>query len=142
MVEAIFRYRSLIGKCELGCGLTWEEIDQLTAMERAFLVHPFGGTGRISRRAKVSLHGVIRGDGLDDRVEITELGIGGLLCKQAPWIACGAVIELVIDVADRSYRFRAISTAVDDDGDDYQVEMVFVGVPVCLNMANRCVAAA
>jgi len=142
VVEAIFQYRSLIGKCELGCGLTWEEIDQLTAMERAFLVQQSGLSGPVCRRASVTFCGVVRGQGFDDRVEITEMGVGGLVCRKAPWIECGEVVEVVIDVAERSYRFSAVSTALEYDGDDYQIELVFVGVPVCLNIVNRIAAAA
>lgn len=141
-METIFLYRALIGKCELGCGLTWDEIDQLTMIERAFLVQPTGLHGPIFKRAKIELYGVVRGDGLDDRVEITELGVASLVCNKAPLIACGEVVEIVIDVADRSYRFRAVGMCAEDDGDDYQIELAFVGVPVCLNIASRCAVAA
>jgi hypothetical protein len=137
MVEAIFQYRSLIGKCELGCGLTWEEIAQLTAMERALFVH-----SRSKIRTRVGLRGTVRGAGFDDRANITEIGVSGLVCTRAPWIECGELVELVIDIAERSYRFRAVSTALDYDGDDYRLELAFVGVPVCLHIAHRYAQAA
>ena len=36
LVEVVFQYRTLLGKCELGVGLDWDEIDQVTAIEHAF----------------------------------------------------------------------------------------------------------
>ncbi len=36
MVETVFQYRTLIGKCELGCGLDWDEIDLVGRIEHAF----------------------------------------------------------------------------------------------------------
>ena len=29
LVEIVFQYRALLGKSELGCGLDWDEIEQL-----------------------------------------------------------------------------------------------------------------
>jgi hypothetical protein len=42
----------------------------------------------------------------------------------------------VLDIADKSYRFRAIGVWLKDDGDDYKVGMAFVGVPICLHIAQ------
>ena len=36
LVEVVFQYRTLIGKCELGVGLEWDEIEQVTLIESAF----------------------------------------------------------------------------------------------------------
>ena len=135
LVETIFQYRTLIGKCELGCGLDWDEIEQVTVIEHAFVADR-GKSGRRFRRDKVSLRAVVRGDRINDRVEITEVGPGGLVCNSAPFIARGEMVEVVVNIGDRSYRFRAIGKWLKDDGDDYQVGMAFVGVPICLNLAQ------
>ena len=36
LVETIFEYRPLVGKCDLGLGLSWDEISQLGAIEAMF----------------------------------------------------------------------------------------------------------
>ncbi|MFT3691879.1 MAG: hypothetical protein QM831_01975 [Kofleriaceae bacterium] len=133
VVETIFQYRTLIGKCELGIGLDWDEIEQVTCIEHAF-VRDRGKSGRRFARQTVSLSGIIRGDRINDRVEIVELGPGGFVCRRAPFIARGEVVEVVLNLGDKSYRFRAIGKWLKDDGDDYQVGLAFIGVPICLHI--------
>jgi hypothetical protein len=135
MVETIFQYRTLIGKCELGCGLDWEEIEQVTVIEHAFVKDP-GTSGRRFKREAIRMSGILRGDRINDRVEIVEIGPGGLVAIGAPFIARGEYVEVVLDLADKSYRFRAIGVWLKDDGDDYKVGMAFVGVPICLHIAQ------
>ena len=132
LVETVFRYRTLIGKCDLGCGLDWEEIDQMGRIEHAFAADPGDGRRKF-RRQLVELPGTIRGDRINDPVEIIEIGPGGLVVRDAPFIARGEIVEIVIDDDDRSYRFRAEGIWLRDDGDDYRVGLAFVGFPVCLN---------
>ena len=36
LVDIVFQYRTLLGKCDLGCGLDWDEIEQMTGIEEAF----------------------------------------------------------------------------------------------------------
>src|SRR5262249_14896816 len=107
LVETIFQYRTLIGKCELGCGLDWDEIEQVTVIEHAFVADR-GKSGRRYKRDNVEMRGVLRGDRINDRVDIVEIGPGGFICRQAPFIARGEQVEIVIDIDDKSYRFRAI----------------------------------
>jgi hypothetical protein len=132
-IETIFQYRTLIGKCELGIGLDWDEIQQITDIESE-LVLDRGRSGRRYKRETVELSGIVRGDRINDRVAITELGPGGLVCRRSPFIARGEVVELVLDLEDRSYRFRAIGKWLRDDGDDYQIGLAFIGVPICLHI--------
>lgn len=133
VVETIFQYRTLIGKCELGIGLDWDEIEQVTCIEHAF-VRDGGKSGRRFKREAVQLSGIVRGDRINDRVDVVELGPGGLVCRRAPFIARGEVVELVLNFTDQSFRFRAIGKWLKDDGDDYQVGLAFVGVPICLHI--------
>jgi PilZ domain len=139
LVEVVFQYRTLLGKCELGVGLDWEEIDQVTSIEHAF--RPSGDdrrmkSGRRFRRDPIRLDGLLRGDRINDRVEIIEMGPGGLVVRGAPFIARGEQVEIVIDIGDDSYRFRALGVWLRDDGDDYKVGLQFVGMPVCVRNAH------
>ena len=131
MVETVFQYRTLIGKCELGCGLDWDEIDLVGRIERAFASERHDG--RKFRRQVVELSAVLRGDQINDAVDIVELGPGGLVCRQAPFIARGEQIEIVIEDGDYCYRFRAQGKWLRDDGDDYKVGLQFIGMPVRLH---------
>src|SRR5678815_2863796 len=101
-VETVFQYRLLVGKCGLG----WDEIDQIGRIEQAFAADPANGRRRF-RRQLVDLPGTIRGDRINDPISIIELGPGGLVVRDAPFIARGEVVEVVIDDVDTSYRFRA-----------------------------------
>ena len=132
----VFQYRSLIGKCELGVGLEWDDIEAVTRIESAF--EPTADdrrmkTGRRFRREQVKVSAMVRGDRINDRVDLIELGPGGAVVRNAPYIARGEQVELVIDNGDQSYRFRAQGVWLKDDGDDYRVGLELVGMPVCLH---------
>src|SRR5690349_4595484 len=104
LVDDVFQYRTLIGKSELGCGLDWDEIEQVTAMEHAFAPAADQHHRRRFRRAEVMLDAIVHGDSINDRIRIVEIGAGGLVCRNAPYIARGEQIEIVIDDGDRSLR--------------------------------------
>lgn len=131
LLATVFQYRTLIGKCELGTGLEWEDIEIVTRIEHAFASH--GRDGRRFRRQRVSLVGMMRGDQIHDRVDIIELAPGGLVCTNAPFVARGEPIELLIDDAEDSYRFVARGVWTRDDGRDFRVGLRFVGLPVRLH---------
>ena len=134
LVEAIARYRTLIGKCELGMGLDWDEIDQVSIIEAAFA--PTERDGRRFRREKVSLRALLRGDRINDRVDVIELGPGGVVCRCAPVVARSEEVELVIDEDDRSYRFRAVGVWLREDGEDFRIGLRFVGMSVVLHTVH------
>ena len=136
LVETVFQYRSLVGKCELGVGLEWDEIEQVTNIESAF--EPTAddrrmNVGRRFRREPIKMSAVMRGDRINDRVDVTEIGPGGLVVRNAPYVARGEQVELTIEVGDLQYRFRARGVWLKDDGDDYRVGMQLIGMPVCLH---------
>jgi len=138
LLDLVFQYRTLLGKCDLGCGLDWAEIEQMTGIEEAFAPTADDrrmSTGRKFRREATKLSAVMRGDRINDRVEITEMGLGGLIARNAPFVARGEQVELVIEVGDKSFRFRAIGVWLKDDGDDYKLGLQLVGMPVCLHRA-------
>jgi len=131
LVETIFQYRTLIGKCELGVGLDWDEIDHVSRIEHSFAAER--KDGRKFRRQVVELVGIMRGDMINDRVEVIEIGPGGMVCRDAPFIARGEIVEVVLEDGDNSYRFRARGVWLRDDGDHYRVGLAFEGMPVCLH---------
>ncbi len=138
LLDIVFQYRTLLGKCDLGCGLDWDEIEQMTAIEDAFAPTSDDrrmNVGRRFRRESTKLSAVMRGDQINDRVELVEIGLGGMVARNAPFIARGEQIELVIEEGDKSFRFSAIGVWLKDDGDDYKVGLQIVGMPVCLNRA-------
>ncbi len=136
LVEVIFQYRTLVGKCELGCGHDWDEIEQVPATESKFAPSADDKrtkTGRKFRRETIKAQALLRGDRINDRVDLIELGPGGLVVRNAPYVAKGEQIEIVIEEGDCSYRFRAEGVWLRDDGDDYKVGLRLVGMPVMLH---------
>jgi len=136
LLEVVFQYRTLVGKCDLGVGLDWDEIEQVTAIESAF--EPTADdrrmkAGRKFRRQACELQAILRGDRLNDVVDVTEIGPGGIVVRHAPFVAAGEHVELVMEDGDKSYRFRAEGVWMKDDGDDYKVGLALVGMPVCLH---------
>jgi hypothetical protein len=136
LVEVVYQYRTLVGKCELGLGLDWDEMEQVNVIEHAFAPTADDrrlNAGRKFRREVIKVEAIVRGDQINDRVEVTEIGPGGLVCRKAPFIARGEQIEIVIDDGDRSFRFRCQGVWLKDDGEDYKVGLAFIGMPVCLH---------
>lgn len=135
LVEVVFQYRTLVGKCDLGVGLDWDEIEQVTAIESAF--EPTSDDRRMSvgrrfRREPTKMTALLRGDRINDRVDVVEIGPGGVVVRNAPFVAHGEQVELVMEDGDKSYRFRAQGVWMKEDGDDYRVGLALVGMPVCL----------
>jgi len=124
-LDLVYQYRKLVGKCEAGLGLEVDEIIILTALEA-------GCTP--GRRDKVEISCRLRGaPGINDAVRATELGPRGLVCRQAPYVEEGTVLEVVFDdiTPELSYRFHARVTWMREDvGDDFAVGLEFVGVPL------------
>jgi hypothetical protein len=137
LVETVFQYRTLLGKCELAYGLDWSEIEMLAQIEHAFASRE--RRGRRFRREKLKLEAFLRGDGIHDRVELVEIGPGGFVIRQAPFVARGESVELVVELDSYSYRFRAAGVWLKDDGDDYRAGFAFVGTPVRLHRVQLSV---
>jgi len=136
LVEIVFQYRTLIGKCDLGVGLEWDEIEQIRSIEAAFAPSEEDRrmkVGRKFRREVTKLTALMRGDRINDRVDVIEVGPGGLVIRNAPFVARGEQVEIQIDDGDDSYRFRAQGVWLKDDGDDYKVGLALIGMPVCLH---------
>lgn len=130
ILEAIVQYRTLLGKCELGIGLAWDEIEQLSGIEARF-----ASNDRIRRyhRQTVKLAAVMRGDRIHDRVDVIEIGLGGVLCRNTPYLARGERVELAIEHGDTSFRLRAQNVWLKDDADNYRSGLEWIGMPVRLH---------
>jgi hypothetical protein len=134
MLEDVFRYRTLVGKCELGVGLEWDDIELVTALESRFAPSQRDlRNHRRFHREPVRMTAVMRGDRIHDRVDVVELGLGGMVVRNAPYVSRGEQVELVIEIGELSYRFRAQGVWLKDDGDDYKVGLELIGMPVCLH---------
>jgi hypothetical protein len=134
LLETVFQYRTLIGKCDLGVGLEWQDIEQVHDIEHAFTPDARDSRGgRRFRRESTQLTGIVRGDQINDRVQVVEMGPGGLICIGQPFITRGEQVEIVIEFNEDIYRFRARGVWLREDGDDYRVGLQFVGMPVKLH---------
>ncbi|MCE9580861.1 MAG: PilZ domain-containing protein [Deltaproteobacteria bacterium] len=136
-LDQVFQYRTLVGKCETGQGLDFDEIDALIAIEAAFAAGPDDAhpDGRRFRRERTSMPGLVRGGDLNDMVTISELAPGGVVLAGAPYVDLGMAIEIVVDqpLVSRSYRFKGIVQWTRDDGDDYFLGVALVGTPVLIH---------
>ncbi|MCA9674881.1 MAG: hypothetical protein H6709_22485 [Kofleriaceae bacterium] len=137
-LDLVYQYRKLLGKCESGLGLDVDDIIALTALEAVFAGDD--RDGRQHRRERVEMACLLRGpghgDGINDRVRISELGPGGLVCRQAPFADDGTVLEVVIDDPEMSlsYRFKArVAWLREDVGDDFALGLTFVGAPLLIH---------
>ena len=130
LLETVFQYRTLAGKCDLGVGLEWDEIEAAACIEHD--VASTAGDGRQHKRHAVELVAFMRGDQINDRVNVVEISAGGLVVTNAPFVTKGEVVELVMDVGDEQYRFIAHGVWQREDGDDYRIGLRFVGMPVRL----------
>jgi hypothetical protein len=140
-LDLVFQYRTLVGKCDAGRGLDIDEIDELTAIEAEFAPTDDdvrAREGRRFRRESVDLEALLKGGPLNDKVRISELSPGGLVCRSAPYADEGQTLEVVIDDHERclSYRFKArVQWLRDDDADDFQLGLELIGTPVLVHHA-------
>lgn len=138
MLDLVYQYRVLLGKCASGAGLSLDEIERMTDLEAAFVAGEDdrrAAEGRRFRRERVSMAAVIRGGELHDSVTVSELTLGGLVCSGAPYADVGAMIDIVIDDAAtcRSYRFKGkVAWIGDDADDDYRLGVELAGTPVMI----------
>lgn len=146
-LDHVYQYRLLLGKCASGAGLSFDEIEALTALEAAFAgdaapqTGPVGD-GRRFRRENVSLPAVVRGGKLHDPVHVADIGPGGMVCGGAPYADLGTPVEIVIDDVELglTYRFKARVQWIREDGDDYALGFEWTGTPVLLRHGNSLAA--
>lgn len=138
-LDDVYQYRLLLGKCASGAGLSFDEIETLTALEAAFAEDRGPRSdGRRFRREAVSLPAVVRGGKLHDAVHVGDIGPGGMVCENAPYADVGTAVEIVIDDVELglTYRFKARVQWLREDGDDYALGFEWTGTPVLLRHGN------
>jgi hypothetical protein len=142
-LDLVYQYRQLLGKCASGAGLSFDEIETLSALEAAFLEDRGPHLdGRRFRRETVSLPAVVRGGKLHDAVTVADIGPGGMVCSSAPYADEGTAVEIVIDDVELglTYRFKARVQWLREDGDDYTLGFEWTGTPVLLRHGNSLAA--
>ncbi len=141
-VELVYQYRQLLGRCDAGTGLDFDEIDTLNNVEsRLPLQPPIGADDWHEEPAAPdeTVSAVLRGHRLDDDVVLVNLGPHGCVCRRAPYADEDSTVEVVIEDSEASvsYRFKALVQWLDDDGDDFALGLAFIGVPLQVRYSTR-----
>lgn len=138
-LDLVYRYRMLMGKCDAGQGLGFDEIDEVITLESMFTVDRAADTDlwacrRAFARDQVELSATLRNKKLGDTVRVVDLGPGGMVCRAVPYVEKGDRVEILFDDAELgvSYRFGAVVAWVDEDGDDYTCGLELRGTPLLL----------
>ncbi|MBL8622067.1 MAG: PilZ domain-containing protein [Myxococcales bacterium] len=142
-LDRVYQYRLLLGKAASGAGLTFDEIEALTALEAAFAEDASPAVdGRRFRREHVRLPAVVRGGKLHDAITVDDIGPGGMVCGRAPYAEIGSAVEIIIDDVELglTYRFKARVQWTREDGDDYLLGFAWTGTPVLLRHGNSLAA--
>ena len=142
-LELVYQYRYLLGKSELGAGLSMDEIDALYTIAALF-VGDYGGLDvwrctRQFEREEVDIDARLRSADCDDPVRIVDIAPGGMVCRATPFVDENTTIELVVNDDDLglSYRFKAIVVWLRDDvDDDFMLGLKLVGTPVLLRQGG------
>jgi hypothetical protein len=128
LLEFVYTYRQLMGRCEAGLGLDFENIETIMEIEARFDRRRSPSAGQ-----RVALVATLRGERHEDQVALVRMGPHGCVCREAPYAHEGEVLEILVADPGRnhSYRFKVrVAWLVDDVGDDYAIGFEFVGVPV------------
>jgi hypothetical protein len=127
LLELVYVYRQLMGRCEAGFGLDFAHIDTVVDIEARFDPRRTPSAGQ-----RVAIEATLRGGGHEDRVALVRMGPHGCVCREAPYADEGDVLEIVIEQPGRShsYRFKARVAWLLDDADDFAIGFEFVGVPL------------
>ncbi|MBP8807763.1 MAG: PilZ domain-containing protein [Kofleriaceae bacterium] len=142
-LDRVYQYRLLLGKSASGAGLSFDEIEALTALEAAFAETAAPSVdGRRFRREAVTLPALVRGGKLNDAVTVADIGPGGMVCGAAPYAEVGDAVEIVIDDVELAltYRFKARVQWRREDGDDYALGFAWTGTPVLLRHGHSLAA--
>lgn len=142
-LNLVFQYRTLVAKCESDAGLDFDEIDALATIEALFerndnAADPtdLWSCRRRFLREEVELDAMLRGSRLHDRVEIVDIGPGGLVCKNAPFVEVDRIVEVVFDdlELDLSYRFMGRVRRIEENDEcECVLGLEFVGSPLLVH---------
>jgi hypothetical protein len=126
VVDDVYRYRALRGRCESGGELSMDDIHQLEAIEPRL------------HHTSIELPAIIRTRRFADPVRVVAIGPAGFVLAGCPWVDIDDVIELAVENADVCYQFKGKVTWTGDDAQgDLDVIATFVGVPLVLRRGPR-----
>ena len=136
-LDLVYRYRTLMGKCDAGLGLAVEEIEEVITIESMFDAERDADSDpsacrRAFKRNQVELAAKLRNKRLSETVRVVDLGPGGMVCRGVPFIDDGERIEVVFDNAELgvSYRFRALVAWVRAQNGEHVCGLELLGAPV------------
>lgn len=149
LFELVFEYRSLLARREVSeHALNLPERRRLDALARLLGCEPKdvfviddadGGPGRRSHaRCEVTLHATLRSGGVLVRVEVTNMGAGGVCVTSSEPLDVGARGALRIRTANRAHECLSRVAWVGRDG--RTAGLRFVGAPIAFRMAAGSVA--
>lgn|GEM_PF-3210096 len=141
LLELVYKYRQLLGKCSTGAGLSMGEVETLSTIESLFGRHSDRGDTdlwtcqRRFVRENVDLHGKLRSRGMTDTIEVINIDPNGMVCSGAPYVEEGTTVELVFEDDELmiTYRFKAtVKWRRDAESDNYELGLQLVGVPLMI----------
>ena len=144
-LNLVFQYRRLLGACEAGAGVSFDDIELIGAVEALFTVPaPASRTLRWRDRPLLgtqpaNLSALLRGKKVNDEVEVIALGPEGLICTRAPYMDEGETFEIVFEDHQQglSYRFHGkVIWAEETEDGELEVELAFTGTPVLVRYGD------
>lgn len=126
VLDALYQLRILRGRCESGADLDMGEIQRMAELERQVPAE------------QLELPATLKNRTFADHIWIGSVSAARIVCHGCPWMEVGDVVEIVIDIEHKSYRFKMlVSSWHEDDGGDIDAIMTFVGVPLLLRRGPK-----
>lgn len=126
LLEEVYRYRAIRGRCEAGSEVTMEEIQELEAVERELT------------QTTIEMPALLRTRRFCDPIRVVGIGPTGFVLAGSPWVEVDDIVEIAVDTDDASYRFKGrVTWLAEDPHGDLDVSLAFVGVPLLLRRGPR-----
>ncbi|HET6612934.1 MAG TPA: hypothetical protein VFG83_13130 [Kofleriaceae bacterium] len=143
VLEMVYRYRQLCGRCEAGLGLDMDEVMEITAIESRFSCTAGGewSDQRQFSRTPVTLSGRLSSRRFNDPIQVTDLGPGGMVIADAPYLERGDTVEIAVGQKAGCFRFVAEVAWIREDGPSTRTGLSLRGIPLLLRQAPKAIAA-
>jgi len=133
VLQHVFEYRKLLARRELlRARFDTESKDRLEALERLFASDPGEEHRRQHARCDVSVPATIKAGGRIQRVEVVNVGGGGICVAPAPRLSPGerAVVRIVAADKCSEYHYPVQALWVERDDTLSAMGLPFVGAPL------------
>jgi hypothetical protein len=132
LLEQLYEYRRLLGRCGSDDGLEMGEIQQLAALDAQL-------AASLDQPRPRDVIAVVRGASSDDRVKLVDLCHTTMTIAACPFLDIGAKLDVMIDDEERalSYRFKARVLRFELDGSGNRITLELVGAPLLLRRRQR-----